>query len=75
MRCLRKLLCIRWQDKVPDTEVLQKANMKNIHAFLKRFQLRWAEHVFRMPDERLPFSHSQIREIVVSAREGRIIIT
>ena len=26
-RCLRKLLRIRWKDKVPDTEVLQIANM------------------------------------------------
>ena len=54
MRCLRKLLRVRWQDKVPDTEVLQRANMESIHAFLKCFQLKWAEHVLRMPDERLP---------------------
>ena len=54
MRCLRKLLHIKWQDKVPDTEVLQKAKMESVHVFLKRSQLRWAGHVFRMPDERLP---------------------
>ena len=54
MRCLRKLLGIRWQDKVPHTEVLQRANMESIHAFLKHFQLKWAGHVLRMPDERLP---------------------
>ena len=54
MRCLRKLLHIKWQDKVPDTEVLQRAKMESVHAFLKRSQLRWAGHVFRMPDERLP---------------------
>ena len=54
MRCLRKLLHIKWQDKVPDTEVLQRAKMKSVHAFLKRSQIRWAGHVFRMPDERLP---------------------
>ena len=28
--------------------------MENIHAFLKRFRLKWAGHVLRMPDERLP---------------------
>ena len=54
MPCLRKLLRIRWQDKVPNTEVLQRANMESIHAFLKRFQLKWPGHVLRMPDERLP---------------------
>ena len=54
MRCLRKLLHIKWQNKVSDTEVLQKTKMESVHAFLKRSQLRWANHVFRMPDERLP---------------------
>ena len=53
MRCLRKLLHIKWQDKVPDTEVLQRAKIESVHAYLKRSQLRWASHVFRMPDERL----------------------
>ena len=54
MRCLRKLLHIKWQDKVPNTEVLQRAKIESVHAFLKRSQLRLAGHVFRMPDKRLP---------------------
>ena len=54
MRCLRRLLNIRWQDKIPDTEVLHRTEMESIHAILKRSQLRWAGHVCRMSDERLP---------------------
>ena len=54
MRCLRSLLHIKWQDKVPDTEVLQRAQMEGIHAILLRHQLRWAGHVHRMDDCRLP---------------------
>jgi hypothetical protein len=54
MRCLRKLLLIKWQDKIPDTEVLQRAEMTSVHAMLRRSQLRWAGHVCRMPDERIP---------------------
>ena len=54
MRCLRNILHIKWQDKVPDTEVLQRAQMESVHGMLKRSQLRWAGHVRRMPDERLP---------------------
>ena len=54
LSCLRKLLKIRWQDKIPDTEVLKKAKMQSIHALLKLAQLRWAGHVTRMSDERLP---------------------
>ena len=54
MRCLRKLLGIRWQDKIPDTEVLRRTSMESIHAVLKRSQLKWAGHICRMPDGRLP---------------------
>ena len=54
LSCLRKLLKIRWQDKIPDTEVLEKANMQRVHTLLKLAQLRWTGHVTRMPDQRLP---------------------
>ena len=53
LSCLRKLLKIRWQDKIPDTEVLKKANTQSVHTLLKLAQLRWTGHVTRMPDERL----------------------
>ena len=51
---MRKILKIRWQDKIPDTEVLKKAKMQSVHTLLKLAQLRWTGHVTRMPDERLP---------------------
>ena len=52
--CLRKLLKIKWQDRIPDTEVLKRAGMQSKHTLLKLAQLRWTVHVTRMPDERLP---------------------
>ena len=51
---LKKLLKIRWQDKIPDTEVLKKSKIQSVHTLLKLAQLRWTGHVTRMPDERLP---------------------
>ena len=54
LSCLKKLLKIRWQDKIPDTEVLKKPKMQSVHTLLKLAQLRWTDHVTRMPDERLP---------------------
>jgi len=54
MGCLRRLLKIKWQDKIPDTAVLAKANLPSIYVHLKKSQLRWAGHVTRMPDKRLP---------------------
>ena len=35
MRCLRKLLYIKWQGRIPDIEVLWKVNKVSIHAMLK----------------------------------------
>ena len=54
LSCLRKILKIRRQDKIPDTKVLKKAKMQSVHTLLKLAQLRWTCHVTRMPDERLP---------------------
>ena len=54
LKCLRKILRIKQEDKIPDTEVLERAESESIHALLKRSQLRWAGHVRRMPDCRIP---------------------
>ena len=52
--CVRKLLKIKWQDRIPDTEVLKRVGMQSVHTLLKPAQLRWTGHVTRMPEERLP---------------------
>ena len=54
LSCLRKLSKIKWQDKIPDIEVLKKAGMQSRHTVLKLAHLRWTRHVIRMSDERLP---------------------
>ena len=41
---------IRWQDKIPDTEVLKTAKMQSVHTLLRLAQLRLTGHVTRMPD-------------------------
>ena len=54
MKCLRKILNIRYEERVPDTEVLERAQSESIFAKLKKAQLRWAGHVTRMDDSRIP---------------------
>ena len=54
LRCLRNLLHIRWQDKVPDTEVLKQADLSSAITIMRKAQLRWAGHVSRMSDTRIP---------------------
>jgi hypothetical protein len=37
-KCLRILLGIKWQQKIPDTEVLERANLPSIYTLLQRTQ-------------------------------------
>ena len=54
MRCLRKIAGIKWQDRVPNTEVLRLCGISGIEAVLLAAQLRWVGHVVRMDDKRIP---------------------
>ena len=50
----RELLNIKWHDYVPNVEVLNRADMPSVEALLVSANLRWAGHVVRMDDSRLP---------------------
>ena len=52
--CLRKFLKIKWQNRIPDAEVLKRAGMQSVHTLLNLAQFRWTGHVTRMHEERLP---------------------
>ena len=54
VRCLQKILGITWKDRVPHTEVLERAGSCSIESILNQHQLRWLGHVIRMPSHRLP---------------------
>ena len=54
MRHLRILLKIKWQDRITNAEVLERSQSTGIEALLIASQLRWAGHVWRMGDERIP---------------------
>ena len=53
-KCLRRILNIKWQSLTPDTAVLQIAECPSIESLIMKNQLRWAGHVVRMEDERIP---------------------
>ncbi|KAI8499112.1 hypothetical protein Bbelb_228760 [Branchiostoma belcheri] len=53
-RCLRCIMGIKWQDHVTNTEVLGRANLQSMEAMLMTRQLRWAGHLARMEDSRMP---------------------
>lgn len=54
MRCLRRILNITWQDKVPNSTVLERANYTSMYTLLKQRRMRWLGHVVRMDDGRIP---------------------
>nr|VZH92153.1 unnamed protein product [Spirometra erinaceieuropaei] len=54
LSCLRRILRLNWQDRIPDTEVLERTGILSIYAILKQMPLRWSGHLVRMDDERLP---------------------
>ena len=54
LRCLRRIAGVKWQDRVPNTDVLRTCQMPGIEALLLQVQFRWVEHVVRMPDNRIP---------------------
>ena len=52
--CLRYILGIKWQGHVSNEEVLKRASLPCIESILLQVQLRWAGHVTRMEDVRMP---------------------
>ncbi|GAA6107151.1 uncharacterized protein LOC118407100 [Tachysurus ichikawai] len=54
LRCLRHILHIEWQDKVPNTEVLERTGMNSMFSILSERRLRWLGHVRRMDPGRIP---------------------
>nr|VZI20511.1 unnamed protein product [Spirometra erinaceieuropaei] len=54
LSCLRRILRLKWQDRIPDTDVLERTGILSTYAILRQIQLRWSGHLVRGDDERLP---------------------
>ncbi|KAI0208446.1 hypothetical protein LSAT2_006873, partial [Lamellibrachia satsuma] len=54
MRCLKRILGITWQDRIPYSDILDRARIRSMHSLLSQRRLRWLGHVRRMEDGRLP---------------------
>ena len=53
-RCLRSILGIKWQYYVSNEKVIERSSLPSLKSILLHVQLRWAGHVKRMEDERMP---------------------
>nr|VZI18250.1 unnamed protein product [Spirometra erinaceieuropaei] len=57
LNCLRRILRLSWQDRIPDTDVLEQTVILSIYTMMRQLQLRWNGHLVRMDDEGLPKRH------------------
>ena len=53
-RCLRRILKIRWFNRVRNEDVLNQAKITSLEVIISSMRLRWFGHLVRMPEERLP---------------------
>nr|VZI32435.1 unnamed protein product [Spirometra erinaceieuropaei] len=53
LSCLRRILMLNWQDRIPGTDVLERTGILSIYTMLRQMQLRWSGHLVRMDDERI----------------------
>ena len=54
LRCLRRILGITWQDRVPNKDVLAQVGLPSMFSLLIQRWLHWLRHVSRMKDGRIP---------------------
>ena len=54
MSCLRQMQRIKWQDRVTNNEVLSRCGALSLETVVATKTLRWAGHVTRMEETRLP---------------------
>ncbi|KAA0188800.1 hypothetical protein HAZT_HAZT008992 [Hyalella azteca] len=54
MRCFRRILEIKWQDRVHNSVVLERSNMISLLSVLSERRLKWLGHVSGMGKGRIP---------------------
>ena len=50
MHYLRRIAGVKWQDQVPNMEVLERCSIRGIVDYIMEAHLRWVGHVIRMGD-------------------------
>nr|VZI09118.1 unnamed protein product [Spirometra erinaceieuropaei] len=50
----RRILKLKWRDRIPDMNVLERMGIAGICAMLRQLKLTWSGHLVRMDDKRLP---------------------
>nr|VZI22476.1 unnamed protein product [Spirometra erinaceieuropaei] len=70
LSCLRRILRLNWQNRIPDNEVLERTGILSTYTMLRQMHLRWSGHLVRMDDERLPKRFFYGEVATASRRQG-----
>ena len=54
MKCLRRILGIKWTDMITNNAVLEQANIYSLTSIMRQQRLRWLGHITRMENGRIP---------------------
>ena len=54
MKCLRRILDIKWTDMITNNAVLEQANIYSLTSIMRQQRLRWLGHITRMENSRIP---------------------
>ena len=69
---LQRMMSLTWQNRVLHGHILQRTNTTSIEAMIVQRRLRWAGHVIRIWEDRLPKAENLRRDVVewVALRNG-----
>ena len=70
-RALRMIMGIRWQDRVTNQDVLDRAGSTSMESMLLKAQLRWTGHAIRMSNSRTPRQLLYGELMCGSCKQGR----
>ena len=75
MRHLRQILGVKWWHRIPNQDILMKTNMSSMYETLIHRNLRWAGHLIRLDNTRLPkqiFTPSSRKDIEALAGQNSV---
>ncbi|KAI5732115.1 hypothetical protein M8J77_021794 [Diaphorina citri] len=54
LKSLRTICRVKWEEMIPNEEILKRTNMMSIENLVRQRRMRWAGHLSRMSEDRTP---------------------
>ena len=70
-RCLRRILRVRWQQRVSNAEIRRRSQQEALSVKTRKARLRWFGHVSRMETQKWPEAERRAADDVAEDGRGR----